>query len=487
MATLVSNLRDFSASGGHFNNVQGNQMNYYYSSRAGAQDGKKVDAEYVRVPTGKVLIIEKITSGRMNSSEHNTSEVEESSELNAQRSIYIAKIHGDNDDARFLYVSYQGPDAPRAYEREFLRYSRSKHVDQLFFRLFGYNDSKLPALIFYDALIPLSRVFEFHQCSPILVWHLLWQVRSLDVDGYYSRPSRAADFYNELWVHPRTGNLCKGPRGPLLTNGVDNADIEERFLDWDPHLQTPRSVEHPALPLNRYDDQSISRYLRECNFDDETLLKCLFRGGDKIQLSHVNEAEYWQNTLSVGAPIISLERQEVVSRCLGIQYRPESEGCLVSFYNLRLEWLAQTTLEYPCYLCVPDIMTQQDTPNLTAWVQGSYYLSFDPFGETPIPEECHAAMGLPILEPVINIYTGYWYKFEYQFAQRWQECNGFDPETTDFARSLGYPMWEIVEDNYRFEDVDDWEMDDDGGRSGDERDMNVDAELESQSEDMDVD
>jgi hypothetical protein len=45
MAKFVSNLRDFSASGGHFNNVQGNQVNYYYSSGTGAEVGKEVDAE----------------------------------------------------------------------------------------------------------------------------------------------------------------------------------------------------------------------------------------------------------------------------------------------------------------------------------------------------------------------------------------------------------------------------------------------------------
>ncbi|KAI3613698.1 hypothetical protein WG66_013624 [Moniliophthora roreri] len=73
-------------------------------------------------------------------------------------------------------------------------------------QLFGYNDNQSGslALIFYDALIPLSCVvFKNNELSPFLHTYFrhqlgLWQPRgSIDM--------------GDLWINPRSGTLCIGP------------------------------------------------------------------------------------------------------------------------------------------------------------------------------------------------------------------------------------------------------------------------------------
>uniref|UniRef100_A0A0W0G9T4 Uncharacterized protein n=1 Tax=Moniliophthora roreri TaxID=221103 RepID=A0A0W0G9T4_MONRR len=85
-------------------------------------------------------------------------------------------------------------------------YGRSTKVAQLF----GYNDSQFapPALIFYDALVPVAHIFEQNQFSSLLYIYFEYQFRANHIS------STDVDFC-ELWVQPRTGaqgrmdQLCK--------------------------------------------------------------------------------------------------------------------------------------------------------------------------------------------------------------------------------------------------------------------------------------
>ncbi|KAK1221222.1 hypothetical protein PQX77_015981 [Marasmius sp. AFHP31] len=139
-----------------------------------------------------------------------------------------------------------------------------------------------------------------------------------------------------------------------------------------------------------------------------------------------------------------------------------------------------------CYLFVlPPPQLPDTSPDLAAWRQAPaeslYYWSLDPTGDSKMPEVQRTALGLPSfhqsIEPLCPL-EHHWKAEIYDLARQWQEAQGFDPATTDFARSIGEPILEFLpqEDN-RFEHcVDD-----------DEVSMLVDSKNESELERTEVD
>ncbi|KAK1227728.1 hypothetical protein PQX77_009281 [Marasmius sp. AFHP31] len=110
----------------------------------------------------------------------------------------------------------------------------------------------------------------------------------------------------------------------------------------------------------------------------------------------------------------------------------------------------------PYYLFVlPPPQLPDTTPDVVSWMQAPaeslYYWSVDPDGNSRMPEAHRTALGLPCFQNYADPPHG-WKVEIYDLVRQWQEAKGFDPTTTDFARSLGYPIIEILpQDNDRFE------------------------------------
>ncbi|KAL0057354.1 hypothetical protein AAF712_016010 [Marasmius tenuissimus] len=118
-----------------------------------------------------------------------------------------------------------------------------------------------------------------------------------------------------------------------------------------------------------------------------------------------------------------------------------------------------TQFDPSCYLFVlPPPQLPDTTPNVATWLRAPaeslYYWSLDPTGDSKMPETQQIALGLPSFHQSYNPSNHMSWKAEvYDLAQRWQETQGFDPTTTDFARSMGHPLLEIFpRDGNRIED-----------------------------------
>ncbi|KAK1219411.1 hypothetical protein PQX77_017869 [Marasmius sp. AFHP31] len=98
-----------------------------------------------------------------------------------------------------------------------------------------------------------------------------------------------------------------------------------------------------------------------------------------------------------------------------------------------------------------------------------------------MPEAQRKALSLPSFHQSIQLLypvKHHWKAEIYDLARQWQEAQGFDPTTTDFARSLGHPILEILsQDDDRFENCAD----------DNEVSMLVDSKNESELERMEVD
>ncbi|KAL0564392.1 hypothetical protein V5O48_017655 [Marasmius crinis-equi] len=86
------------------------------------------------------------------------------------------------------------------------------------------------------------------------------------------------------------------------------------------------------------------------------------------------------------------------------------------------------------------------TPDFETWSksQNLYYWSRDPDGDTAMSDEQRVSLGLPRFIPTVNHDCCTWPVEVYDFMRQWQEAKGFDPTTTDFARSMGFPILEII-------------------------------------------
>ncbi|KAF9255434.1 hypothetical protein L218DRAFT_817459, partial [Marasmius fiardii PR-910] len=85
-------------------------------------------------------------------------------------------------------------------------------------------------------------------------------------------------------------------------------------------------------------------------------------------------------------------------------------------------------------------------PNITTWMRGEnlYYWSSDPAGGSIMPESQRLHLGLPSLAPsFLGFDLRSWSIDIYDTIWTWQEMKGFDPTTTEFARSLGFPVMEL--------------------------------------------
>ncbi|EEB89561.1 hypothetical protein MPER_12324, partial [Moniliophthora perniciosa FA553] len=148
----------------HVNHIQGNLEQYTVIQE---ERERTIWDEFTRVPMGKVRI--KRSEGDTDCSRvHITKGRWKRVTVNARRTINVASIQGEDTDLEFLYITYSGSDAFKAFDQDFEQFSRirSLNVDQLF----GYNDGQfaLPALIFYDALVPVSRIWERNGFSSLL-------------------------------------------------------------------------------------------------------------------------------------------------------------------------------------------------------------------------------------------------------------------------------------------------------------------------------
>ncbi|ESK85713.1 hypothetical protein Moror_10992 [Moniliophthora roreri MCA 2997] len=128
----------------------------------------------------------------------------------------------------------------------------------------------------------------------------------------------------------------------------------------------------------------------------------------------------------------------------------------------------EETLPTPIYLFLHSLPTT--ISEFVPWTEGArYFWSFDETGQSQMSEEECERWGLPVLTFNIRYFDQFWLRswltHVYTDLQDWQKARGFDPTTSDWAQSMGYPEWKIVGTEDRFvlieealdEDLD-WEV-----------------------------
>ncbi|KAK7021077.1 hypothetical protein VNI00_017523 [Paramarasmius palmivorus] len=90
-----------------------------------------------------------------------------------------------------------------------------------------------------------------------------------------------------------------------------------------------------------------------------------------------------------------------------------------------------------------------------AWLRNPGFWSLDEIGESKVSEDECYRWDLPVVSASYDPQYKSWSKGDYTALEEWQVARGFDPKTSDWARSMGYPEMEVIGTKRpdRFEEV----------------------------------
>ncbi|KAL0565328.1 hypothetical protein V5O48_016696 [Marasmius crinis-equi] len=122
-------------------------------------------------------------------------------------------------------------------------------------------------------------------------------------------------------------------------------------------------------------------------------------------------------------------------------------------YLSRSEDTRQRRQKQPVYLfvCPPS----PDTAFESCTTQSLHWWSCHPSGEPSLSEDVCEQLGLPV---ELSLWVGRFREFSWQSEQykalhHYQLARGFNPDTLDFARYLGYPIYQVLRGSGRFEEM----------------------------------
>ncbi|KAK7040686.1 hypothetical protein VNI00_009592 [Paramarasmius palmivorus] len=439
--------------GGNFTHYEGDCITHVYGNLVQCSHSEKeketTDSEQYRlIPTGKVRLQRTIADSLVE-----RDDVLEWGSMKARRCVSMARV--DGEESEFLHVGYSGPDAVKAYQKDFEEFSLRKNVNYI--QLFGYNNwNKLPALIFYDAPVPIANILKRDKSNSLLLAYLEYQFDATKMS------ENGVMAYNEAWIEPHCGALRKGPF------------VKKSLPDgWPVHIVGFRSGitacdERPFLPLQAYHDPSIIlEYLTQV-LSPRDILRGIGRLGEVTSKS-VNPQECVQVLSSLPGIVYIRDHQDAIARWPGdiddrFYEMSRLQGSILNIaqaHNIMDDGSVRcgsksstdgNTLVYFFNRPVPRPADDEHVWN--SWLRRpKYFWSLDEFGSKEISPSLQHSLGLPAFKIDICINHHWWDCDIYRTIELLYTLKGFDPATAAIAESFNLPALEIVGDKARFEEV----------------------------------
>ncbi|KAF7374298.1 hypothetical protein MSAN_00313000 [Mycena sanguinolenta] len=77
------------------------------------------------------------------------------------------------------------------------------------------------------------------------------------------------------------------------------------------------------------------------------------------------------------------------------------------------------------------------------WPHRPAYWSLDSSGDNPLSHEDATSLGFPSIMLWTDVHVLSWDETVYAGLRKFDECKGFNPESQDVAKELGYPLYEV--------------------------------------------
>ncbi|KAF7364441.1 hypothetical protein MSAN_01105200 [Mycena sanguinolenta] len=86
---------------------------------------------------------------------------------------------------------------------------------------------------------------------------------------------------------------------------------------------------------------------------------------------------------------------------------------------------------------------EETGPTSFRWPDRPAYWSLNPSGSNPLSHEEASSLGFPTITRKTWVRTTFWDETVYTGLRKFDECKGFDPESQDLAKELGFPLFEV--------------------------------------------
>ncbi|KAF9255288.1 hypothetical protein L218DRAFT_1008748 [Marasmius fiardii PR-910] len=469
--------------------------------------------EYKRVSIGDCNLLRMMGESTAEEYEYEDDRREEMTK--ATRVFSVARLGGGRNGSRFMSVGYTGRDAKKLFKQDCIAFSQTKHASTA--QLHAFNDSANPMLFFHDELIPLQHIIQSHpDCRYALLQYIAFQhalmspppffhyalqtwIRPQDGTIVYGPEGPPVDVlipYVNRWDfalalvrrHPapalplslyESRHLVKYLASSLLEGFIpppESGRIINQPLSFSPHLAVlsvcsasshiiATFPEAGSDPLWNFDwpydfdpvhtDDGWLRY----QFDDpSTIRQCnhVFRYGLDDTLG--DELTYiWFAQACHVFKVLGIPREDWED--YGFIYAVHPELTISTTHDTGTSPSNKDGFQFPVYLFVrPCLQLSDGFPDLVSWSSSTdlYYWSADRDGLSKMTEEELVRLDLPCYAPKVTTYLQHWLLEDYDFMRDFQEAKGFDPTTTDFARSIGVSILEVVvTEKERFEPEED--------------------------------
>ncbi|KAF7368637.1 hypothetical protein MVEN_00187900 [Mycena venus] len=476
---FFSRSRNFVVSGGNFTSVHNHLV------APGPSD-------FRIIPLGDLDLQNEINGPGTVSRRHGT---------DVRRKMYSVKIWQSSSDRRTSAAMYTGKDAEQNWERDLAVYSGIRHPN--FLQVHGLVKAHgIYATVFHDDLIPLAELFSFYAGSTITTTYLHWYI--------YREFWDAGDYFKDIsgkwlgdqsympWIRRSTGRLAVDIAPSAPEEKIDSIcyilqGISVCFLP--PPLLGPDPVAKIISSLSLEDYHSLVDAGRKVNFlhgwsyatHERVRLGLLFRG----EMQNVPEIGYEVNPSFTIWPWmrnsrLSRESGEIlpngwtrfsISDIL-TETEPASNLELIIFQN-RKPWISQAnyifnllqiTCEHEQYVVIDRVDFHiyfhhgADTPppgyiflcpqahfqtgDGRFWKPANpAYWAFDELGAEPLDTDQAEALGFPSITFHMGVVGNHWPSSAYEGVREFHRRKGFDPESQDVAKHLGYSLWEIASDH----------------------------------------
>ncbi|KAK1234704.1 hypothetical protein PQX77_002088 [Marasmius sp. AFHP31] len=327
-------------------------------------------------------------------------------------------------EGRFTSVTYRGPDARRAFEEDFRKFSRARSSKSSA-QVFAVDVGTVPSLLFWHGLLPISHLRRnLGTLGGLYVCNLRRKLKCLEW---------------ELWVDSARGVVCQGPKGPLSEIWWKGGKVE---------------VEKLPLTAEMLQEDVFLRFLASLKSKqaDWVFLQSMWYGYD-VDLPELFDQPTIVSTMTKTP--IAVANNVWTSR-EGFTERKALENGLT-----RYAWLvgyldetrskSQRRRQQPIYLFIcpppPDFFIGK-TSRLHFW-------SFYEDGQPRLSPESCTDFGLPIKLQLQYPNIRSWKTNNYKLIHQYELLRGFDPTTTDFAQHLEYDdyIFQPIHHSNRFMEV----------------------------------
>ncbi|KAF8215563.1 hypothetical protein K438DRAFT_2007919 [Mycena galopus ATCC 62051] len=447
---------DFVVSGGNFTSV------YNHLVAPGPS------ADFRTIPLGDLDLQNEINGPGTVSRRHGT---------DARRKMYSVKIWQSSSDRMTSAAMYTGKDAEQNWERDLAVYSGIRHPN--FLQVHGLvNAHGIYATVFHDDLMPLAGLFSFYAGSLITTTYLHWYI--------YREFWDAADYFTGIsgqwlgglsympWIRRSTGRLAVdiAPSAPeekidaicYILQGISVSFIPPPLLGPDPAAKI-------ISILSLKDYHSLVDAGRQGHFHHNSS----YATHERVRLGLLVRGET-QNASEIGYAVdpsftiwpwtrrafgLSESRGEILPNgwtrfsMSDILTEPDSILDLMVFQD-RKPWISQAnyifnllriTCEHEQYVVLDriDFRAHLQKEDGRFWKPANpAYWAFDELGAEPLNPDQAEALGFPSFTFDMTVVGNHWSSSAYEGVREFHRGKGFDPESQDVARHLGYSLWEVA-------------------------------------------